>query len=178
MNTLQTAQHIFRSLSRPKWSTLALDAFLLAGLAVFVMFSHVIPIPLYKMDPMKIFLMVAIVFSSRGNALLMAASLPLISTLSVGHPIFPKNLIISAEMVIFVGMISAPFLSRYGKLAQFFSAVLVSKIAYYGLKALLISAGALEMSLFSTPLAVQGMSVLVLLGVFYLLSLGKSEQLL
>jgi len=175
MQTLQTAQKFYRSLSRPNWSTLVLDAFLLAGLSALVMFSHVIPIPLYKMDPMKIFLMVAIVYSSRGNALFMAVSLPLISTLSVGHPIFPKNLIISAEMVIFAGLISTPALSRYGKLAQFLSAILISKLAYYVIKFLFISTGALQMSLFSTPFAIQGMSVLVLLGIFYLLNLGKSR---
>jgi hypothetical protein len=166
------------SLVLTKWriNSIILDIFILTAVYTTVMFAHLLPIPIYQLDPMKLFLMGAIIYSSRGNAILMAVTLPLFSTLTVGHPIFPKNLIISIELIIFTGVITSLMFHRFGSNAQFLLAVLISKIAYYMLKAALISSGMLTMSLFSTGIGTQFLSVVILFGVFWLMKFQVAKR--
>ncbi|MBT3229388.1 MAG: hypothetical protein HOD43_02440 [Candidatus Marinimicrobia bacterium] len=164
------------ALTKGRMTTVVLDVFILTALYTSVMFAHLLPIPLYQLDPMKLLLMGAIIYSSRGNAILMAVSLPIFSTLAVGHPIFPKNLIISIELIIFTGVITSLGFHRFGSSVQFLLAVLISKIAYYLLKAALISFGMLNASLFSTGMGMQMISVGILFSVFWLMKLQLTKK--
>jgi hypothetical protein len=67
-----------------------LSIYLLPGL------THVLPVPLYLIDPMRLLLFLTLITTHRVNSLVLAASIPFLSTLFSGHPVFPKNILIAA----------------------------------------------------------------------------------
>lgn len=122
--------------------------------------SHLTSVPFYLLDPMRLAVLGALLASrSRVNGLVLAVALPLVSFAISGHPVFPKCLVIAAELSVNVLLFSwlvkafsaAPV--RIG-LAAFIS-ILLSKVFYYGLKALVLGAGLMQMELVSTALWVQ-----------------------
>ena len=61
--------------------------------------SHVLNFPLYQLDPMRWGVLCSLLrLKSKKNALILAASLPLLSYLTTGHPIIIKNAIIAVEL--------------------------------------------------------------------------------
>jgi len=163
-------------ITKSRINTILLDVFILTAAYTSVMFAHLLPIPLYQLDPMKLFLMGAIMYSSRGNAIFMAVTIPLFSTIAVGHPIFPKNLIISVELIIFTVVVTSFVFHRFGSNGQFVLAILISKIAYYILKTVMISIGMLNTSLFSTGMKMQLISVVILFSVFWLMKMQLAKR--
>ena len=149
---------------------LLLDFIIITGMYAAVSFAHLIPFPLYKLEPMKLFLLVAILYSSRGNALLMAATIPLISSATSGHPIFPKNLIIGVELMAFAAILTSKMIQHQNVALRFFSALMASKLLYYGIKAIVIYSGWMSMTPFSTSLLVQLQGALIVLGVYWILT--------
>lgn len=140
--------------------------------------SHLTPVPFYLLDPMRLAVLGALLASrSRVNGLVLAAALPLISFAVSGHPVFPKCLVIAAELsvnVLLFWWLAQAFTARLSSglsdgaaehlagsaasvrigLAAFIS-ILLSKAFYYGLKALVLGAGLMQMELVSTALWVQ-----------------------
>ncbi len=140
--------------------------------------SHLTSVPFYLLDPMRLAVLGALLASrSRVNGLVLAVALPLVSFAISGHPVFPKCLVIAAELSVNVLLFSclvkaftARISSRSGDgaashltggavpvrigLAAFIS-ILLSKAFYYGLKALVLGAGLMQMELVSTALWVQ-----------------------
>ncbi len=139
------------ALDRPVFKTVTLDVLLCVAVVAVPALSHAAAFPLYKFEPMRLLLFAAILFSSRRNALLMALWLPLLSTLTSGHPVFPKVVLIQGELVInaliFYGLFRR---SRRFVLGAAVS-VLVSKIVYYAAKFVLIEATLLDGNLVATP---------------------------
>lgn len=147
---------------------------LILGLFLLVLtYAHILPIPLYQLDPMKALLLVTIIYSSRGNAMLMAIFLPLLSFVSTGHPVAPKFLLISLELAIFTSILTQQ--KDTGKINLLLGAVLLSKLGYYLLKASLIGLGWLEQSLFSTGIIPQLTAVVVLISIYLLLNTLKDK---
>ena len=76
-----------------------------------------------------------------------------------GHPVFPKCLVIAAELrvnVLFFVWLERMFSDRrFGVGIAAFASILLSKAFYYGLKALVLGAGLMQMELVSTALWVQ-----------------------
>lgn len=153
--------------------------------------SHLTSLPFYMIDPMRVAVLGALLVSKDWkNGLVLALSLPLFSFAVSGHPVFPKCLLIAAELSvnvllfvwlsrIFVRSASpssfasspengsaakAPGSAAVVGVAAFVS-ILLSKALYYGLKALVLSAGLMQTELISTALLVQ-------LAVALLISLG------
>lgn len=153
--------------------------------------SHLTSLPFYMIDPMRVAVLGALLVSKDWkNGLVLALSLPLFSFAVSGHPVFPKCLLIAAELSvnvllfvwlsrIFVRSASpssfasspengsaakAPGSAAVVGVAAFVS-ILLSKALYYGLKALVLSAGLMQTELISTALMVQ-------LAVALLISLG------
>jgi len=122
---------------------------------------------------MKLFLLVAILYASRGNALLMAATIPLISTATSGHPIFPKNLIIGVELMVFAGILTAKSIQTLNIPLRFLTALMASKLVYYIVKALVIYSGWLSMSLVSTSLLIQIQGAVIVFLAYWILILPK-----
>ena len=180
--------------------------------------SHLTSLPFYMIDPMRGAVLGALLVSKDWkNGLVLALSLPLFSFAVSGHPVFPKCLLIAAELsvnvLLFVwlsrifvrsaspssfasspengsaakapgsanhpyaaspssftsspengSVVKAPGSAAVVGVAAFVS-ILLSKALYYGLKALVLSAGLMQTELISTALLVQ-------LAVALLISLG------
>ena len=176
MYITERLQSLQLSNDRSHYKTLLLDFIIIAGMYAAVCFAHIIPFSLYKLEPMKLFLLVAVLYSSRGNALLMAATIPIISTASSGHPIFPKNLIIGVELMAFAGILTSKTLQHQKVAVRFLSALMASKVLYYAIKALVIYSGWMSMTLFSSPVQFQILGALIVMGVYWILSSMKTDQ--
>ena len=151
--------------------------------------SHLSALPFYLMDPMRVAVLGALLVSRNWkNGLALAVALPLFSFAVSGHPVFPKCLLIAAELsvnvLLFVWLSrafcrfsagrgasaldrasSVPSSGRAAVGAATFLSILLSKALYYGLKALVLSAGLMQMELVSTALMVQfAVALLISLG--------------
>lgn len=95
--------------------------------------SHLFKIPVYYIEPMRIMLVLALLYSSRWNAYALAIVLPLFSFLVSGHPAPLKMMIIITELVLnawlfllFYRNTKMPFLSTFGS-------IVISKIFCYAM---------------------------------------------
>jgi hypothetical protein len=117
--------------------------------------SHDLAFPLYLLEPMRILVILALLHTNKITAFVLAVTLPLFSFAVSGHPVFIKSLLVGSELLINVWLfISFSDLFR-NRTVSLIASVLLSKGAYYGLKAILIGFGVLRMDLVSTPLLIQ-----------------------
>lgn len=132
--------------------------------------SHVMPIPVYLIDPMRILLLTGFLLSRNNtNAFILAATIPLISTIVTGHPPFYKAILISIELVsniwLFVYLLkkltwSAPILLLIS--------IIASKIIYYILKYLFIQFALIQGALITTDLLIQLATVTFITLIFWI----------
>jgi len=117
--------------------------------------SHVGNYPLYLLEPMRIMLIIAIAFTSKRNAYIIALTLPMFSYLLTQHPVFYKTLILTAELVFNIWLFY--FLSNKWKnyFASILASILVSKALYFVLQFGLIKMSLLQSDLISTPIYFQ-----------------------
>ena len=130
--------------------------------------SHLINLPLYLIEPMRLMLVFALVHSNKTNVYIIALTMPLFSFFMSGHPVFPKMLLIAIELAINAYLFY--FLVRKIKsvfLAIFLS-IIISKIIYYLLKFGLINLAILNTAVISTPLFIQLITTLVFSSYLYL----------
>lgn len=148
--------------------------------AVFVIyflpaFSHILSLPVYMLDPMRIIVLLSVVHTSKRNAYLIAATLPLFSLLVSGHPVGVKSILIVSELILNIWL----FFKLYGivsnKFTVMLSSIIASKIYYYSAKAFLLSAGFLAGEIISTPLILQA-AVALVIGTYFLLVYTKSDS--
>jgi len=170
MTTALAALHKHRS-------TILIDIGLLAALYLLPAFSHLTALPLYMFEPMRVALLVALLFTARANAFLIAFTLPLASFLLSGHPVPVKALLMGIELTVLVAC--------YGYLAQklrvpafaaLAAAILAGKLVYYAMKYLALGAGWLGGSLVSTPLQTQLLLALATAAVFGLVETYRSGR--
>ena len=137
-------------------SILLIDVVLLVALYLVPALSHATALPVYLLEPMRVALIVALLFTNRANTYFIAVTIPLASVLVTGHPEPLKALLMCIEFSILV--------AAYGLLAQRFripafaalaAAILCGKLVYYMMKAGALSAGWLSGSLVSTPVKFQ-----------------------
>ncbi|OGI11548.1 MAG: hypothetical protein A2Y40_08650 [Candidatus Margulisbacteria bacterium GWF2_35_9] len=121
---------------KPLWGvaphqTILIDFFALVFILLMPAVSHLTRFPIYLIEPMRIMLVVSIIFSSRYNAYALAIMLPLFSFLVSGHPAPVKMVIIIAELLINVWL----FLRLAGYTKKSFIAmalaILISKVFCY-----------------------------------------------
>jgi hypothetical protein len=144
------------------------DLAALIGIYFIPSLSHALAFPLYMFEPMRIVLFTAYLFSrNHTNALILALTLPLFSMLSSGHPILPKALLMSGEL--FVNVLFFILLlkhTKWGVFLSLLSAIIASKLVYYGIKFLLIRGAVFEDRLISTPILTQVIIALVIAALF------------
>ena len=133
-----------------------LAIYLLPGL------THVLPVPLYMIDPMRLLLFLTLLTTHRMNSLVLAATLPFLSTLFSGHPDFPKNILISAELSLNVMVFHWMIGKKDSLIFAGAVSILSAKVFYYLLKYGCITAGFLGGALISTPLGYQLIPLIVL----------------
>jgi hypothetical protein len=143
---------------------------ILAGMAVVYLvpiLSSEFSFPFYYLEPMRLFVVLAIVLSTKRSAYLTAIVLPAFSFLIANHPSLAKTCILCGDLLLNV------FLFHY--LTKFLSnrflvmsiSIVLSKIAYYLLKFILIEFSLISGNLISTPLYYQAVIVIVLSGYVY-----------
>jgi hypothetical protein len=132
--------------------------------------SHLISLPVYLIEPMRLMLILALVHTNKKNAYLLAVTMPVFSMIISGHPVLPKMILIAMELSLNVFLFYA--LSK--KMKHIFPAILLSiffsKIIYYIFKFILIQLTVINTELFATPILVQVITTLVFsiyLVVFY-----------
>ncbi len=161
---------------KSKSKIILLDVFLIAAIYAIPYFTHLLSLPLYVIEPMRLAVFATILFSNKTNSLIIAVTLPVFSVLTSGHPLFVKALIMSFELVVNV-LIFYQLNRKFDNL--FLSAgisILLSKIVYYAVKYAAISAGLLSIGLISTSLALQFVVLIVTSGlVFFAARLNSSK---
>lgn len=137
-------------------SVLLLDMLLLAALYLLPSISHVTALPLYMFEPMRLALIVALLFTNRANAFLIAFTIPLASSFITGHPVPFKAFLIGIELSVLVATYA--YLARRDRFPAFIAltvGILLGKVIYYSMKYLALSTGLLAGSLISTPVHTQ-----------------------
>lgn len=143
-------------------STLIFDALGMGLIYLIPTLSHVVSVPFYFLDPMRIIVILAACHTVPLNAYFLAITLPLMSFVISGHPVLLKSTLIMIELFLNVGLFV--FLRKRGMNLLFVAlvSILFSKVVYYGLKSIVISTGLLFTELISTPIIYQVLLILVL----------------
>lgn len=132
--------------------------------------SHLFAFPIYYLDPMRIALVVALIHTSKKNAYIIAITLPLFSFLISSHPQILKSFLLSAELIINLGLFFFIKDKLKNVFATLFISIVISKVIYYFLKFVLIYFTLLNDKLFSTPFYFQLISVFVLSSYIYIVN--------
>ena len=129
--------------------------------------SHLLSLPLYLVEPMRVMLIIAIAHTTKRNAYLIALTLPLFSYLVSAHPFFYKTIIITIELLLNAWLFY--FLANKWKsyFAAMITSIIISKAFYYVMKFGLISAALLDSDLITTPLYLQAITMLLFSGYLY-----------
>lgn len=149
--------------STPVVRMLGIDILLLAAAYIIPAVAHLFAFPVYYFDPMRVILLTGLLLTAnRKNAYILAITLPLFSFLVSAHPVFPKNLLIMAELAANVAFFA--WMSRRMKsvFTSMLLSIVCSKVLYYALKGVLISTALIDMSFISTGL---GYQLLVAVGI-------------
>jgi len=137
-------------------NVILIDVVLLAALYLLPSFSHLTALPLHKFEPMRIALIVALLFTNRSNTYLIAFTIPLASAMITGHPVPFKAVLMGIELSILVATYSYLVqMERIPAFAALITGILFSKMIYYTIKFAALGAGLLAGSLISTPLQTQ-----------------------
>ena len=137
-------------------NTVLIDLALLAALYFLPSLSHVTALPLYMLEPMRVALIIALLFTNRANAYFIAFTIPLASAVITGHPAPFKALLMGIEFSILVACYGyLVHMIRIPAFAALTAAIVVSKLAYYTMKFIALGTGLLSGNLVSTPLQTQ-----------------------
>jgi hypothetical protein len=151
-------------------NVLLIDVVLLVALYLVPVLSHLTAIPLYMLEPMRIAVIIALLFTNRTNAYFIAMTIPLASVLLTGHPEPLKAALMCVEFTGLVAIYSFLALKlRMPNIAALAAGILLAKVVYYALKSAALSAGLLAGNLVSTPLKTQlilAIGTVVVFGLF------------
>jgi hypothetical protein len=160
-------------LSSKNIKTVILDISALLFIYLTPAISHLFSFPIYLLEPMRIMLILSLAHTSKKNAYLIALTLPIFSYLISTHPSIIKSLLITGELVFNIWLfyyLSEKIKNIFGAAA---ASIVLSKIAYYIFKYLLLTAGLITGSLVSTPLLLQ-LTVTIVLSGYLFFMLRKS----
>ena len=107
---------------------------------------------LYMFEPMRVALIVALLFTNRANTYFIAFTIPLASAMITGHPEPVKAVLIGIELSILVATYG--YLARMERIpvaVALAAGILLGKVAYYAMKSMALSTGLLTGKLISTP---------------------------
>ncbi len=168
------ATNIGLSISKLNTRSIVLDILALAFIYFVPTISHLLNVPLYLVEPMRIMLILAIAHTKKKNAYLIALTLPLFSFLISGHPNIFKAVIMTMELLLNVWLFYE-LTKRTNQFVAMLSSIILSKIFYYLLKFGLISFAVLQSGLISTPIYLQVITSVVFSG--YLFFIYRRNQI-
>lgn len=162
---------------RKSLAILIIDIFAIGFVMFLPAISHLLPIPIYYIDPMRLVLFtVYFINKNHKNAYILALGLPIFSMFYSGHPIFYKAILISIEL--FINIVLIHQLSRRGFniFIAVFLGIVLSKVLYYFFKFIFIKWSLISGELFSTNLFIQIAIALGISLVFYFFTKAKFEK--
>jgi hypothetical protein len=147
-----------------KYRIISTDIVIFVAVYFIPALSHLLPIPLYMLDPMRILLFISLILSKNyGNTLIIGATIPIFSSLITGHPVFAKSILISIELFTNIFLLYVLISkTQWNKILIFCVAIIVSKLNYYFMKYLFIKLSFIGGELISTPISIQLITSLVL----------------
>lgn len=117
--------------------------------------SHLVSFQIYFFEPMRIMLILSLIYTSKNNSFLIALSLPFFTLLISSHPSFYKTILIALELIVNTLL----FHYFFKKISNLFMltmlSIILSKIFYYSGKYLLIYFLIINTGLISTPIFLQ-----------------------
>ncbi|MBP5340918.1 MAG: hypothetical protein J6Y52_00945 [Bacteroidales bacterium] len=117
----------------------AFDAVLLTLACLIPTASHLLAVPLYKLNPMLALLLAGMLMGRDWrNALVLAVLMPLVSCVVVGMPAAPKMVCMVAELATVAGLF-AVLSRRWAVLPAVLTAIVAGKVVYYALKAAVLA---------------------------------------
>ena len=137
------------------YQTLLFDILAVAFIFLLPAFSHLLAFPLYLLDPMRIALLLSIVYTNRKNAYLIAVLLPMVSFILSSHPLFYKVLLISCELVLNAWFFYLLVNKTRNIFVSAIVSIIASKIVYYTLKYAVIYFTIEKAELIATPILTQ-----------------------
>ena len=147
---------------------IVLDAVLIAAIIVMPVISHILPVPLYLIEPMRLMVLGSLLLRNKKNSLFLALTLPIVSFFFTGHPVFVKVIIISFELILNVFFFEF-LIQRFNTFVSVFISVMISKTIYYVVKYFFVSSGVLRGDVISTPLSIQMFTTVAMSIVLYFL---------
>jgi len=151
-----------------KIRTIVFDLMALLAIYLVPAVSHLLSLPVYFIEPMRIMLILALVHTSQKNAYLIALTLPLFSMLISAHPSLIKTSLITGELLLNVWLFFVLSEKLSNKTLSIFLSIIVSKLLYYFVKFLLINSVLMSGELISTPIYIQLIMLVVFSGYIYL----------
>ena len=113
-------------------NTFLIDVALIAALYFLPSLSHVTALPLYMLEPMRVALIIALLFTNRTNAYFIAFTIPLASAIITGHPTPFKALLMGIEFSILVACYGYLVQTlRVPAFAALTAAILVGSVSIY-----------------------------------------------
>lgn len=151
-----------------------IDLFALAAVYFIPTFSHMLSLPLYYIEPMRLVLLFSILYTNKTNTFVISLTLPAFSYFVSSHPVLFKMILISSELMLNAYLFY--FLNNRFKNKGLIiaSSIIAAKIYYYVVKYFLLQFVLLQGSLVSTPLLIQSVVIIIFSMSFYFLS-NKSE---
>ncbi len=122
-----------------RYSTAITDIAALIFVGLVPAASHLFNVPIYFIEPMRIMLLLALLYSSRWNAYILAIVLPLFSFLVSGHPAPVKMMIIMAELVLNAWLFLQFYKNTKNAFLSTFGSIILSKLFCYAMYFILFS---------------------------------------
>lgn len=162
------AVNIALNLKRFRFIEYLFDAVALSLIYFIPALSHMLNVPLYLFEPMRIILILSIAHTNRTNAILLALTLPFVSFVFSGHPVLVKSLLMTGELVLNVWLFFAFSRIVSNSFIRMMSSIILSKLIYYAVKMILINTALLSSDLVSSPIIYQVIITLLLSGYIFL----------
>jgi len=164
------------SIINAKTKIILVDILALAFITFVPALSHLLAIPFYLLEPMRIMLVISIVHTSKRNSFILAAALPIFSILISTHPSLFKTVLIISELALNVWLFFYLTDRFKNYTAAIFSSILLCKLYYYIVKYAMINFSLIDGELIATPLYLQAV-VAVILSIYVYLVFRKDRAL-
>jgi len=123
--------------------------------------SHLIALPVYFVEPMRIMLILSLAHTTKRNTYFIALTLPLFSFLVSAHPSFIKSILMAFELGLNVSLFYFIAKKVSNNFITMFASIAISKMFFYGVKFILVGFALWSSNLVSIPILMQIVMTLI-----------------
>jgi len=159
-------------LSNIKIRTVVIDFLALSLIYLLPTLSHLTGIPFYYLEPMRVVVLLSLLFTHRWNSLLLALTIPLFSFLIASHPSLFKVLLVTIDLTL--NILLFMFFTKSIKQTFFvlLLSIAISKMVYYLLKYMFIQFYLVDGELVATSLYIQ---IIVMVALSLIIAFGRNR---